>query len=250
MLNPFLSIIIPVYNEKTNFEKGCLDKVYKYLAKYTKTYEVLIIDDGSTDNSPSLIESFCQKHKYFRLIRNTHMGKAGTISLGVSEAIGKFILFTDFDQATPLSEWDKLYSYLEHDYDIVIGSREIKGAQREEEPWYRHLMGKGFNFGVRLIAVKGISDTQCGFKAFKSSIAKEIFKKLIVYKPKKISNAFTGAFDVELLFIAQKLGYKIAEVPIIWSHVQTNRVSPLRDSVLMALDVIKIRLNSLLGKYH
>ncbi len=249
MSNPNLSIIIPAFNEKNNFEKGSLNKVSSYLKKFSKPYEVLIVDDGSIDNSPELIESFCQKTPHFRLIRNKHMGKAGTVNKGVEEAKGKYLLFTDFDQATPLSEWEKLYPYLEHGYDIVIGSREVKGSKREKEPWYRHLMGKGFNFGVQLIAVKGISDTQCGFKAFKSSVAKEVFKKLHVYKPQEIKRAFTGAFDVEVLFIAQKLSYKIAEVPIIWSHVHTNRVSPLRDSILMAKDVIKIRLSSFLGKY-
>ena len=110
-------------------------------------------------------------------------------------------------------------------------------------------MGKGFNFGVRLIAVSGISDTQCGFKAFDAQVAKQIFAKLQVYQPKQIAKAFTGAFDVEVLFLARKLGYKIAEVPIIWSHVQTDRVSPLKDSIKMAFDVVKIRLYDIFGKY-
>jgi len=250
MLKPFLSIIIPAYNEKQNFEKGVLNQVASYLKKFKQSYEVLIVDDGSTDGSIDLLDNFCQKHSYFYLIKNQHMGKSGTVAKGVSSAKGRYILFTDFDQATPISEWSKLWPYLEKGNHVVIGSREVAGAKRDDEPWYRHLMGKGFNFGVKLIAVRGIHDTQCGFKAFKASVAKTIFSKLQVYKPKQISSAFTGAFDVEVLFIARKLGYKIAEVPILWSHVETNRVSPLKDSLLMAWDVIKIRLYHLLGRYQ
>lgn len=246
----FLSIVIPAYNEEHNFKKNVLSKITDYLKNFSNSYEVIIVDDGSTDNSPSLISKFCQTHINFRLIKNQHMGKAGTVARGVEEATGEYILFTDFDQATPISEWEKLYPYLQKGNELVIGSREIAGSKRDDEPWYRHLMGKGFNFGVNLIAVRGIHDTQCGFKAFRADIAKEIFSKLQVYKPKKISSAFTGAFDVELLFIARKSGYKIAEVPINWSHVETNRVSPFKDSLHMAFDVIKIRLYHLMGKYQ
>lgn len=246
----FLSIIIPAFNEKANFLKGVLDQIVNYLQNINYPYEVLIVDDGSTDGSVDLLDKFCQEHKHFSLIKNSHMGKSGTIASGVKHAQGEYILFTDFDQATPISEFEKLLTYLEKGYDIVIGSREVTGAKRDAEPWYRHLMGKGFNFGVKLIAVPGIQDTQCGFKAFRTEVAKNIFTKLQVYKPKEISNAFTGAFDVEILFIARKLDYKIAEVPINWSHVETNRVSPLRDSFLMALDVIKIRLYYFLGFYR
>lgn len=245
----FLSVLIPAYNEKNNFEKGVLNQVTKYFKNFPKSYEVIIVDDGSKDGSVDLLESFCKKNNNFKLIKNKHMGKASTVSKGVEEARGEFILFTDFDQATPISEWEKLYPYLQKNYQIVIGSREVKGSKREKEPWYRHLMGRGFNFGVKLIAVKGISDTQCGFKAFEGKVAKKIFKKLQVYKPKLINSAFTGAFDVEIIFIAQKFGYKIAEVPIEWAHVETDRVSPVKDSLHMAVDVVKIRIYDLLGKY-
>lgn len=248
-MNPYLSIIIPAYNEKINFQKGVLEGMKKLLEKEQYTWEVLIVDDGSQDGSVTLLESFCQKNKGFRLVKNTHMGKAGTVALGVKEANGEYILFTDFDQATPISEFDKLDSYLQTGFQVVIGSREVAGAKREKEPFYRHLMGKGFNFGVKLIAVRGFSDTQCGFKAFKADAAKKLFNKLQVYRPHEIASAFTGAFDVEILFIAQKMKLKIAEVPIHWKHVETNRVSPLKDSLHMAWDVVKIRLYDLVGRY-
>jgi len=248
-MKPYLSIIIPAYNEKKNFQKGALTGMIKLLEEVDYTWEVLIVDDGSQDGSIELLEEFVKINKGFRLIKNKHMGKAGTVAKGVEEASGNYILFTDFDQATPISEFEKLKPYLESGYEVVIGSREVAGAKRDREPFYRHLMGKGFNFGVKLIAVRGFSDTQCGFKAFKAELAKKLFKKLQVYKPKEIVSAFTGAFDVEILFIAKKMKLKIAEVPIHWKHVETTRVSPLKDSLHMAWDVVKIRMNDLAGKY-
>lgn len=246
----YLSVVIPAYNEIKNFKNGVLSDVHKYFSNKNYTYEIIIVDDESSDGSPELIEKFCRNHNNFKFFKNPHMGKSGTVAKGVSLANGNYILFTDFDQATPISEWEKLIPYLEKGYDFVIGSREIEGSKREKEPWYRHVMGRGFNFGVRLLAVGGISDTQCGFKAFNSKVAKKLFQKLQVYKPKKISSAFTGAFDVELIFLARKFNYKIAEVPIVWKHVETDRVNPIKDSFLMAIDVIKIRIFNILGKYE
>ena len=250
MNKPYLSIIIPAYNEKKNFKNGALNKVNDYTSKLDYAWEVLIIDDGSNDGSDKLIADFCDKHPGFKYIKNSHMGKAATVKKGVMEAIGENILFTDFDQATPLSEWEKLEPYFKHGYKVVIGSRELAGSMRQKEPFYRHLMGKGFNFGVQLLTVYGIHDTQCGFKAFNGEVAKKLFSKLQVYKSDvEISRAFTGAFDVEILFIAKKMGYKIMEVPIKWQHVPTDRINPIKDSFLMAIDVIKIRMNDLQGKY-
>jgi dolichyl-phosphate beta-glucosyltransferase len=250
MNKPYLSIIIPAYNEKENFEKNVLQQMKDLLNNFKFSWEVLIIDDGSTDGSVELLQKFCQKNIGFRLIKNKHMGKAGTVATGVKEASGQYILFTDFDQATPISEFSKLLPYLKSSHDIVIGSREVAGSKREKEPFYRHLMGRGFNFGVKLIAVRGFHDTQCGFKAFEANVAKDLFSKLQVYKPKEIISAFTGAFDVEILFIAKKMKLKIAEVPVHWKHVVTDRISPLKDSILMAIDVIKIRLYHLAGRYR
>lgn len=249
-MKPFLSIILPAYNEKKNYLKGALAGMKILLEAVDYSWEVLIVDDGSQDGSIELFEEYARNNKGFRLIKNKHMGKAGTVAKGVEEALGNYILFTDFDQATPISEFEKLKPYLESGFQVVIGSREVAGAKRDKEPFYRHLMGKGFNFGVKLIAVRGFSDTQCGFKAFKAEMAKKLFKKLQVYKPKEIASAFTGAFDVEILFIAKKMKLRIAEVPIHWKHVETTRVNPLKDSLHMAWDVVKIRLYDLVGRYN
>lgn len=247
----YLSIIIPAYNEGKNFKKGVLNKVAVYLKGVKYSYEVLIVDDGSNDGSISKINIFCQANKNFFLIKRPHLGKAAAIYTGVKEAKGELILFTDFDQATPLEEVEKLVPFIKKGYDVVIGSREIEGSRREKEPFYRHLMGRVFNLVVRLFAFRGIADTQCGFKIFQTKAAKDLFEKMKVYSlgNKEIRHAFTGAVDVELLFLARKMNYKIAEVPVAWKHFKTSRVHPIRDSVIMFFDVLKIKVNSLLGKY-
>lgn len=245
-----LSVVIPAYNEEPNFEKGLIDEAPKYLSKQDYSYEILIVDDGSEDATASLAQKFAKKYKHVRVIKNPHQGKAETVKKGVEEAKGEFILFTDFDQATPLSEVEKLLP-LFPEYDIAIGSRQLPGAKREKEPFHRHLMGLVFNLIVQIIAVRGIWDTQAGFKCFKGEVAKELFGKLKVYgKGKQVKGALVTAFDVELLFIAKKRGYKIKEVPIIWHHVATSRVNPLKDSIRMFRDVVKVRLNDLRGVYN
>ena len=133
---------------------------------------------------------------------------------------------------------------------MVIGSREVEGSKRLGEPWYRHLMGRGFNLFVNLFAFGNIHDTQCGFKLFKTPVAQKLFSQLLVYGHKAETRAFTGAFDVEVLYLAHKQGYSIAEVPVFWTHVITNRVSPVKDSLRMFLDLIRIRLADLTGQYN
>ena len=203
---------------------------------------MLIIDDGSTDGSDQKIKAWVKNKPQWRLIQNPHQGKAGTIKTGVDQATANHILFTDFDQATSIQEVEKLLPFMKRGYPIVIGSREIQGASRKKEPFYRHLMGKVFNLLVQIIALPGIHDTQCGFKIFETATARELFNALKIYQNKPEKYAFTGAFDVELLFIAKKRHIKIAEVPIHWRHEPTTRVNPIRDSIRMFWHVLKIRL--------
>ncbi|MBI4037466.1 glycosyltransferase family 2 protein [Candidatus Curtissbacteria bacterium] len=245
-----LSVVIPAYNEEPNFEKGTLEEVTDYLKKKDYQSEVIIVDDGSDDKTASLAQEFAKKHDNVRVVKNPHQGKAETVKTGVMEAQGEHILFTDFDQATPISEVEKLLP-LFPEYDIVIGSRQLPGAKREKEPIHRHIMGLGFNILVQMIAVRGIWDTQAGFKCFKGKVAKELFGALKVYgKGKQVKGALVTAFDVELLFIAKKRGYKIKEVPIVWHHVATSRVNPIKDSLRMLRDVLKVRLNDIKGVYR
>lgn len=248
--NPHLSVIIPAYNEEPNFQKGTIDQVPKYLEKQDYSYEIIIVDDGSDDSTAKLADALAKKHKNVRVIKNPHQGKAETVKTGVQKAGGDLVLFTDFDQATPISEIEKLLPFFP-EYDIVIGSRQLPGAKREKEPFYRHFMGLVFNRIVQVIAVRGIWDTQAGFKCFKGSVAKELFAKLKVYgRSQLVKGALVTAFDVELLFLAIKSGYKIKEVPIIWHHVATSRVNPLKDSLRMFRDVVKVRLNDIRGVYR
>jgi len=244
-----LSLVIPAYNEAINFQAGKLHQVAEYIKTKKLNWEVIVVDDGSTDGSSQPIKAFVKKQTNWKFIQNTHQGKAAAVKAGILLAKNKFTLFTDFDQATPINEVDKLIPFLNKKYPIVIGSREVKGSLRAKEPWYRHLMGKVFNFLVQIVAIRGIQDTQCGFKIFKTKVAKDLFQSLKVYRPRKEKHAFTGAFDVELLFLANKRGLKIAEVPVHWYHAPTTRVSPLRDSIRMFFDVLKIRLADILGLY-
>ena len=249
-MNIYLSIIIPAYNEAENFKKGALEQVSAYLQKQHYKWQVIVVDDGSIDETEELVKGFIKKKKNWQLISNSHQGKAAAVTKGILSAKGKNILFTDFDQATPINQVEKLLNKTKEGYQIVIGSREIKGAKREKEPFYRHLMGKGFNLMVKIFVIGGIKDTQCGFKLFTNSAVQKVFPKVQVYKARKIADAYTGAFDVELLFLAKKFNIKTVEVPIVWHHVKTQRVNPIKDSLKMFIDIIKIRIYDILGKYE
>ncbi|HYD35317.1 MAG TPA: dolichyl-phosphate beta-glucosyltransferase [Vitreimonas sp.] len=247
---PFLSVVIPSYNERKNLERGVLDEVVNYLKKQSYTWEVILSDDGSSDNTLEHLQAFAKKHAQVRVLDNLHAGKGPTVQSGMLAAQGQWRLFTDFDQSTPLSEVEKLMSYATQGYEIVIGSREGSGAHRDDEPWYRHLMGRGFNWLVQLLAVPGIYDTQCGFKLLSSEATTELFSRLHVYgRQQERSDAFTGAFDVEMLFLARKFDYQIKEVPILWKHHETDRVSPVKDSLRMLRDILRVRLADLQGHY-
>ncbi len=164
-----LSVVIPAYNEETNIRLGALDKVLRYLEQQKYSWEVVLVNDGSSDSTKKLLSEFCRQNNNFRLLDNPHLGKAGTVISGVLAAKGKAILFTDLDQATPLSQVEKILPWFERGYEIVIGSR--KG--REGAPILRKLMAGGFVMLRSIIlGIKGIKDTQCGFKAFKYSVVR------------------------------------------------------------------------------
>lgn len=244
-----LSVVIPSYNELKNLKRGVLDEVVKYLKTQEYSWEVILTDDGSTDGTLDQLKAFAALHPGVQVLGNLHAGKGPTVQAGMLAAQGKWRLFTDFDQSTPLKEVEKLWPFT-GDYDVVIGSREGAGAKRDAEPSYRHLMGRGFNLLVQIIAIPGIADTQCGFKLFRGEVAQRLFKALHIYgRHRERSDAFTGAFDVEILFLARRLGYAIREVPIEWHHHETNRVSPVKDSLRMLWDIFKVRVAAVGGAY-
>lgn len=250
VLPPFLSVIIPSYNEQNNLARGVLAEVLAYLNRQTYTWELILSDDGSTDGTAEQLAQFAKRHDQVKLLKNPHAGKGPTVAAGMLVAHGQWRLFTDFDQSTPIQEIEKLLTFTDQ-YQVIFGSREIKGAKRDQEPSYRHLMGRVFNLLVQILAVPGVSDTQCGFKLFSAQATTELFPKLQVYgrQPER-TDAFTGAFDVELLFLARKNDFKLKEVPILWRHHATTRVNPLKDSIRMFWDIIRIRWARITGKYH
>lgn len=247
----FLSVVIPCYDEMANLQKGVLDKVSHYLDKKKYQYEVIVVDDGSKDGSVSFVEDFVKDNQNFQIIKNSHLGKAGAVTSGVLAAKGEYVLFSDMDQATPIEEIEKLLPDFEKGFDIVIGSRK---SSRKGAPLTRLIMARGMIL-IRsvLIGIKGISDTQCGFKMFKRKAAQKLFNKvyLLHHGFKKVSGSSVSAgFDVELLYLAQKEGFKIKEVPVNWLYVETRRVSPIKDSLDGFLDLVKIKISDLQGKYN
>ena len=246
---PFLSVVIPAYNEEINLRRGVLGAVEEYLSKQKYSWEVIVVDDGSKDKTVELVSEFAKSHKSFRLKRENHRGKGGTVISGMLEAKGDIVLFTDMDQSTPIDQVEKFFPKFEQGSDIVIGSRD----GREGAPIVRKMMAYGFIFLRSIVLRLPFKDTQCGFKAFKNEAARAVFKKLKVFgdKTKSEGASVTAGFDLEMLYIARKMGLKIAEVSVEWyEYGERKEVSPLKDSWEGLRDLIKIRINSLTGSYN
>jgi len=250
MDKPYLSVVIPCYNEENNLKRGVLDEVKKYLKKQSYLWEVIISDDGSTDKSKEFLEKYCQKYPNFILLKNPHGGKPFAVRAGIKKAKGKFVLFTDMDQSTPITQVEKLLPFFEKSYDVVIGSR---GIERKGFSFFRQLASRGFRLFRKILLLRNINDTQCGFKAFKNRVAKDLFSQLLIFKnPAKVKGWRVGAFDVELLFIAQKRGYKIAEVPVEWADKDIARGKQrkfLKESWTMLKEILRVKINDLKGFY-
>lgn len=230
----FLSIVIPAYNEENRLNPT-LEKINSYLENKNFEYEIILIDDGSADSTVKIaLESELAKRGKLILIKNEkNTGKGFSIRRGILASSGEYILFSDSDLSTPIEEFDELFLHIQSGYDIAIGSRSIEGADvRVHQPFYREIMGRVFNFLVQLLVLKGFVDTQCGFKLFKASAAKDIAKELKIDR---------FGFDVEMLFLAKKKNYRIKEVPVIWLNSPISRVSPVSDSCKMFMDLWRIR---------
>ena len=246
---PFLSVVIPAYNEETNIRLGTLDKVSRYLERQTYSWEVIIVDDGSTDGTSELLTIFSKTNRGFSIIQKPHQGKAATVIGGILAARGEIVLFTDLDQATPITQIERVLSWFDKGLDIVIGSRNTK---REGAPLTRRVMARGFMMLRGLIlGLRGIEDTQCGFKAFRRLVARDIFGRMKLYGTRGSASGsnVTAGFDIEMLYLAKKLGYKIKEVAVEWHYVETRRVNPIKDSWQGFMDILRIRLNSWKGYY-
>jgi glycosyltransferase involved in cell wall biosynthesis len=246
---PFLSVVIPAYNEADNIRAGALERVSTYLYGQDYTYEVVVVDDGSEDDTASLAEAFAHRQNSLRVLRATHGGKAHALMRGMRTALGEVVLFCDMDQATPISEVAKLLPWFDQGYDIVIASR---GTTRQDAPWWRKVMsrGQGLLRDVILGSLQ-VTDSQCGFKAFRRETIEPILGRLYLYGPDTRFDGATVAsgFDVEVLFVAKKLGYKTREVLVEWSYQETRRVSFVKDAVHGLQDLVRIRWADLRGAY-
>ncbi len=246
-----ISLIIPCYNEEVNIQKGVLDKIGNYTQNDERFSEVIIVDDGSSDSSKIVIKNkYLKTFSKFRLIQNSHQGKAFAVLTGIKKAIGDYVMFTDIDLATPIDEVEKLIAKTKEGGQIIIGSR---NNSRAGAPILRKIMAKGFII-IRniIIGLRGIRDTQCGFKLFEKKSAKTIIDNLKVFHNGKTAkgSSVSAGFDIEFLFLGQRLGYKIIEVPVIWRHVETKNVNFIRDTIETLVDIFKIKLLDLQGKYQ
>jgi dolichyl-phosphate beta-glucosyltransferase len=244
-----LSIVIPAYNEETNIRLGSLDKVFRYFEHQSYKWEIVIVNDGSTDDTQSLLDDLKRSVKNLTIIHNRHLGKAGTVIKGMQVARGNVILFTDLDQATPINEIEKLIPWFANGYDVVIGSR---SGNRQGAPVMRLIMARGFMLIREIIlGLKGIKDTQCGFKAFHHKVINMLLSRLQLYQNIDVvsGSTVTAGFDVELLYITKQLGFKIKEVPVEWHYVDTRHVNPFKDSFEGLRDIINIKINDINGKY-
>lgn len=241
MSNPFISIVIPTYNEESRIV-DTLNAVVNHLCKKVYDWEIVIADDGSKDNTTRLVEEVARNHSdiRIRLLSLRHRGKGSAVKQGMLYAKGDYRFLADADLSMPIVQMDKFLPPKLTECDISIGSRESLDSRRVDEPFSRYLMGRGFNLVVQIIALKGFKDTQCGFKCFKAEAADKIF-------PLQRSDGF--GFDVEVLFLATRMGMKMEEVGIDWYYQEDSKVNPIRDSFFMIRDLLLIRWNYMIGKY-
>ncbi len=233
------SVIIPAWNEERRLPAS-LQRVAAFVAGQPYPVEIVVVDDGSHDATPAIVEQFARQYPFVRLIRNPHGGKGMAVKTGVAQAEGRYLVISDTDLSVPIEELPKFLPPALDSYDLAIASREAQGARRINEPYYRHLMGRVYNLLVRLVAVPGIQDTQCGFKAFRREVARELF-------PYQTIEGW--GFDVEILFIAQRFGYRVVEVPVTWYYGSESKVRPVKDTVGMIRDLWRVRSNARRGVY-
>lgn len=239
-----ISVVIPAFNEQDRLP-ATLEAVLAHLEQGGwPDFEILVVDDGSTDATRSIAEEFAARHPEVRVLANPgNRGKGFSVRHGMLRAEGDWVLFTDADLSAPIAELDKLLRAVhENRADVAIGSRALdRSLIGVHQSWFREQAGRVFNLMVRLLVGLPFWDTQCGFKLFSARAAREVFRRVRL-------EGF--GFDVEALFIARKLGLRVVEVPVRWNHVEGTKVHLWRDSVRMFLDLLRVRFNQLRGLYR
>lgn len=235
---PLLTIVVPAYNEERRLP-AMLDQVTAYLDTQPYAAEVLVVENGSSDRTTEIAEGFAARVPYVRVLHSAK-GKGAAVRHGMLAGQGEFLYICDSDLAVPIAEVAKFVPPVLQDFDVAIASREAPGACRVGEPAYRHVMGRVYNLFAQALVVPGVKDTQCGFKCFTREAAQAIFAAQVM----------TGwGFDVEVLFIARRWGYRIVEVPVEWHYGQNSRISPVKDSLRMLGELWRVRRNGWRGVY-
>ncbi len=236
---PWLSVIIPAYNEERRLP-ATLEKILPYLAGRPFPHDVWVVDNGSTDRTAEVVRGYMRRYSTLRLEQITARGKGIAVRTGMLRAGGAYRFLCDADLSVPVEEFGRFYPPVLEDADVAIGSREIFGARRFDEPSYRHLTGRVFSLAVKLVVMRGFEDTQCGFKCFRAAAAEDLFSR----------QRFNGwSFDVEVLYLARRRGFRIREVPISWYYQSDSRIRLASDSLSMFSDLLRIRWNDVRGKY-
>lgn len=245
-----ISLVIPCYNEELNIQKGVLDNIGNYTKDNSYFGEILIVDDGSADESKKIIkDKYLKLFPKFHLIENHHKGKAFAVITGIEKAKEEYVMFSDMDLATPIEEAQNLINEGLKGHKIIIGSR---NSNREGAPILRKIMARSaILIQSMIIGLHGIKDTQCGFKLFEKRAALSIIKKLRVFhNNRKVEGSSVSAgFDMEFLFVATRLGLKIKETPVDWKHVETKHVNFLKDSFEGLKDILLIKYYDLQHRY-
>lgn len=249
-MRPHLTIIVPAYNEVARLP-GTLDQMVAYFRGQPYTWRICVVDDGSDDDTASIAQAWAAREPRLDVIVNDHRGKAFAVRTGILAAQGDCVAFSDADLSVPIGEIERLLVALSGGADVAIGSREGPGAHRYGEPAYRHLMGRIYNLLYRGILLPGIADSQCGFKAFRTAVAHDLFQRMLVYgaDARPIKGGMVTGFDTELLFLTRRFGYRLEEVGVDWYYGKASKVRPVRDTVRMIVDVFKIRAFAGAGRY-
>lgn len=239
MIEPFLSVVFPAYNEENRLPKTLTDSL-NYLESQSFKYEIIVVENGSQDHTLEIAREFEKNTPTVRVLHENLRGKGNAVRSGMLLARGEYRFMADADLSMPIEEISRFLPPQQERYDVAIGSRELQGSVRYDEPVYRHMGGRAINLLIRTLALPGLQDTQCGFKCFRAPIAEDLFR----------NQTLTGwSFDIELLYVARLRGYRVIEIPINWYFNPESKVQPIKDALKLFADVLQIRSNARRGMY-